>query len=139
MSNFYTEFSCQLDLGTPQKAHAALAFFDHLREHDNITTPIVYSFEMSLLENKGTSTLWIRDVGGYGDADEVVDFVLRLASETALAGLWGFEYSYTCSTPELGGFGGGAVVIDLNAATIVSKTTTDEVLKAALRGGCGTD
>ena len=134
MSNFYTEFSCHLDLGTPQKAHAALAFFDHLREHDNITTPIVYGFEMSLLEDKGTSTLWIRDVGGYGDAEEVVDFVLRLACEIALKGRWGFEYSYTCSTPELGGFGGGAVVIDLDAATIVSKTTTDEVLRAALCG-----
>ena len=99
MSNFYTEFSCQLDLGTPQKAHAALAFFDHLRAHDSITTPIVYGFEMSLLEDKGTSTLWIRDVGGYGDAEEVVDFVLRLASETALAGLWGFEYPRSGANP----------------------------------------
>ena len=134
MSNFYTEFSCHLDLGTPRKAHAALTFFDHLREHDNITAPIVYGFEMSLLEESESSTLWIRDCGGYGDAEEVVDFVLRLACEIALAGLWGFEYSYSCSTPELGGFGGGAVVIDLNAATIVSKTTTDEVLKAALCG-----
>lgn len=134
MSNCYTEFSCQLNLGTPQKAHTALAFFDHLRAHDSITAPIVYGFEMSLLEDKGNSTLWIRDVGGYGDAEEVVDFVLRLASEIALKGRWGFEYSYTCSTPELGGFGGGAVVIDLDAATIVSKTTTDDVLRAALCG-----
>jgi len=133
MSNYYTEFFCLPDPGLLQKARAALARFDHLREHDSVTALIVYGFEISLLEDKGNSTLWIRDLGGYVDADEVLDFVLRLASEIELAGRWGFEYSYTCSRPKPDGSGGGGA-IDLGAATIICKTTTDEALQAAFCG-----
>ena len=30
-----------------------------------------------------------------------------------ITGLWGFEWSHTCSKPDLDAFGGGAIVIDL--------------------------
>jgi len=39
-----------------------------------------------------------------------------------------------CSTPEPDGFGGGAVVIDLGSVTVISRTSTDKALKAALCG-----
>ncbi len=61
------------------------------------------------------SDLWIHD-DDHGDVEAVIRFVLRLAEELDLIGLWGFQYALTCSRPRLDAFGGGAHVIDLGAA-----------------------
>jgi hypothetical protein len=79
------------------------------------------------------STLWIHD-DEHGDVEAVIRFVLRLAEELDLTGLWGFQYSLTCSRPRLDAFGGGAHVIDLGARKSIGATSTQEWLAAALNG-----
>ena len=64
----------------------------------------------------------------------VIRFVLRLADELDLIGLWGFQYALTCSRPRLDAFGGGAHVIDLGARKSIGWTSTQEWLAAALNG-----
>jgi hypothetical protein len=49
-------------------------------------------------------TLWIHD-DEHGVVEAVIRFVLRLAEELDLTGLWGFQYALTCSLPRLDAFG----------------------------------
>ncbi|EEW61164.1 hypothetical protein [Silicibacter sp. TrichCH4B] len=49
------------------------------------------------------------------DVEAVIRFVLRLAADLDLTGLWGFQYALTCSWPRLDAVGSGAHVIDLGA------------------------
>ncbi|WP_288994167.1 hypothetical protein, partial [uncultured Gemmobacter sp.] len=79
------------------------------------------------------SALWIHD-DDHGDVEAVIRFVLRLAEELDLTGLWGFQYGLTCSRPRLDAFGGGAHVIDLGARKSIGWTSTQEWLAAALNG-----
>ena len=64
----------------------------------------------------------------------VLGFVMRLADDLDLTGLWGFQYALTCSRPRLDAFGGCAHVIDLGARRSVGWTNTQEWLAAALNG-----
>ena len=68
------------------------------------------------------------------DVEAVIRFVLRLAEELDLTGLWGFQYALTCSRPRLDAFGGGAHVIDLGARKSIGWTSSQEWLAAALNG-----
>ena len=61
-------------------------------------------------------------------------FILRLAEELDLSGLWGFEHSNTCSRPRLDAFGGGAHVIDLGARKVIGWVNTQTWMAAALNG-----
>ena len=79
------------------------------------------------------STLWIHD-DEHGDVEALIRFVLRLAEELDLTGLWGFQYSLTCSRPRLDAFGGGAHVIDLGSRKSIGWTSSQEWLAAALNG-----
>lgn len=65
---------------------------------------------------------------------ERIRFVLRLAEDLDLTGLWGFQYALTCSRPRLDAFGGGAHIIDLGARKSIGWTSTQEWLAAALNG-----
>ena len=67
-------------------------------------------------------------------AGDGIRFVLRLAEELDLTGLWGFDYANTCSRPRLEAFGGGAHVIDLGARKSIGWISTHEWLTAALSG-----
>ena len=134
MADYFTQFSCVLDVGTPDKALAALDLFLRLREEDEATDDPEFSgFALSLQDGPGSSALWFHD-DGQGDVEGVIRFVLRLAEEIDLTGLWGFEVAYTCSRPRLDAFGGGAHVIDLGARKSIGWTSTHEWLEAALRG-----
>ena len=75
----------------------------------------------------------------HGDAEAVIRFVLRLAEELDLTGLWGFQYALTCSRPRLDAFGGGAHVIDLGARKSIGWTSSQEWLAAALKRGRNAD
>lgn len=66
--------------------------------------------------------------------DIAIRFVLRLAEDLDLTGLWGFQYSLTCSRPRLDAFGGGAHVVDLGARKSIGWTSSHEWLAAALNG-----
>jgi hypothetical protein len=134
MADYFTHFSCLLDVGTPGKAALALALFQELRAADqDADEPEVAGFGLTCRDAPEGSTLWIHD-DDHGDVEAVIRFVLYLAEELYLTGLWGFQYALTCSRPRLDAFGGGAHVIDLGARKSVGWTSTQEWLVAALNG-----
>lgn len=135
MADFFTHFSCVLDLGTPEKAIGALGLLNRLRlDEEGSDDPEYPGFVLSQQDGPESSILWFHDDDGHGDVDGVIRFVLRLAEETQLTGPWGFEVAYTCSRPRLDAFGGGAHVIDLGKRKSIGWTNTHEWLEAALRG-----
>jgi hypothetical protein len=134
MADYFTHFSCLLDVGTPDNAARALALFQELREADQDTDdPEVAGFTVVHQDAHEGSSLWIHD-DNLGDVEAVIRFVLRLAEGLDLIGLWGFQYALTCSRPRLDAFGGGAHVIDLGARKSIGWTSTQEWLAAALNG-----
>ena len=134
MADYFTHFSCLLDVGTPDKATRALALFQELRAADqDADYPEVAGFDIARQDAPEGSALWIHD-DEHGDVEAVIRFVLRLADELDLAGLWGFQYALTCSRPRLDAFGDGAHVIDLGARKSIGRTSSQEWLAAALNG-----
>ncbi len=134
MADYYTHFSCMLDVSTPEKAALAFDFFVELRDEDDQSDdPQFQGFDLSRQDGSDSAILWISDDDN-GDVESVITFVLRLAEKLDLTGLWGFEYSNTCSRPRLGAFGGGAQVIVLGARTTIAWTNTNEWLATALKG-----
>jgi hypothetical protein len=134
MADYFTHFSCLLDVGTPDKAARAYEAFLTLRNHVYAETEaLCCGFDLSIQTDPSRSTLWIHD-GDSGDPEAVIQFVLRLAEELDLTGLWGFSYALTCSRPRLEAFGGGAHVIDLGARKLIGATSSQEWLATALNG-----
>ena len=134
MSDYFTHFSCLLDVGSPDKAARALALFQKLRAADqDADDPELSGFDLVRQDAPEGSNLWILD-DEHGDVEAVIRFVLRLAEDLDLSGLWGFQYSLTCSRPRIDAFGGGAHVIDLGARKSIGWTSTHEWLAAALNG-----
>ena len=134
MADYFTHFSCLLDVGTPDKATRALALFQCLRAADqDADDPEVAGFDLVCQDGPKGSTIWIHD-DEHGDVEAVIRFVLRLAEELDLTGLWGFQYALTCSRPRLDAFGGGAHVVDLGARKSVGWTNSEEWLACALNG-----
>ncbi len=134
MAYYFTHFSCLLDVGTTDNAARSLALFAELRAADqDADDPEVAGFDIVRQDASEGSTLWIHD-DEHGDVDAVIRFVLRLAEELDLIGLWGFQYALTCSRPRLDAFGGGAHVIDLGARKSIGWTSSQEWLAAALNG-----
>ena len=105
-----------------------------LREEDDASDDPQFSgFALALPDEPGSSVLWFHD-DGQGDVEAVISFVLRLADEIDLTGLWGFDFANTCSRPRLEAFGGGAHVIDLGARKSIGWISTHVWLTAALNG-----
>ena len=93
MADYFTHFSCLLDVGTPDKAARALALFQELRAADqDAEDPEAVGFTVARHDAPEGSSLWLHD-DEHGDVEAVIRFVLRLAGELDLAGLWGFEYA----------------------------------------------
>ena len=135
MADYFTQFSCVLDVGTSEKAVAALDLFLRLRREDKASDDQEFSgFALSLQDGPGSSVLWFHDDDGQGDVEGVIRFVPRLAEDLDLTGLWGFDCAHTCSRPRQEAFGGGAHVIDLRARKSVGWISTHEWLTAALNG-----
>jgi hypothetical protein len=132
MADYFTHFSCLLDVGTPENAARALELYNQAPPDDD---ELVLSdgFLLSLHGEDG-SQLWIRD-DATGDPERVIAFVLLCAEQFDLKGLWGFEYANTCSKARLDAFGGGAHVIDLGARKSIGWVSTNEWLAVALDGG----
>ena len=93
MADYFTHFSCLLDVGTSDKAARALALFQSLREAgQDADDPEIAGFDIVRQYAPEGSALWIHD-DEHGDVEAVIRFVLRLAEEFDLTGLWGFQYS----------------------------------------------
>lgn len=134
MADYFTHFSCLIDVGTPEKAARAIDFFVTLRdEDDQLDEPQFHGFDLSRQDGPESSVLWIRDYDS-GDVEAVIAFILRLAEELDLSGLWGLNHSATCCRSRLDAFGGGAHVIDLTARKVIGWVNTQTWLAQALNG-----
>ena len=134
MADYYTHFSCLLDVGTAENALAAHRSFIQSRLDDaDRDEPLSSGFELTLQEGDADHILWIHDDVS-GDVEQVIGFVLRLAQEFDLKGLWGFDFANSCSRPRVDAFGGGAHVIDLGRRKSIGWISTQEWLAATLRG-----
>ena len=134
MADYFTHFSCLLDVGIPDKAARALALFQEQRAADqDADDSAVAGFTLVHQDAPEGSSLWIHG-DEHGDVEAVIRFVLRLAEDLDLTGLWGFQYALTCSRPRLDAYGGGAHAIDLGARKSIGWTSSQEWLAAALNG-----
>ena len=134
MADFFTHFSCVLDVGTPDNAARALDLYNALSAENAAEDPPSDGFVLSIQPEHGGTTLWMRD-DVTGDPEHVIQFVKRCAAEFGLKGLWGFQYANTCSRPRTNAFGGGLHVLDLATGKTVDWLYTDGWLATVLDGG----
>ena len=86
MAEFYTQFSCILDVGTADNAnHAELVRAEFAAEvyRDEGGFP---GFAMMVQPELGPGALWLHS-DDQGDPEHVIQFVLRLVEELSLAGM----------------------------------------------------
>ena len=136
MADYFTHFSCLLDVGTPETAARALDLYNQLSEDRASEEPPSDGFLLSIQPEHGGSKLWMRD-DVTGDPERLIQFVIRCAAEFHLTGRWGFQYANTCSRPRLDGFGGGAHVLDLATGETVAWIYTNGWLAEVIDGGDG--
>lgn len=132
MADYFTHFSCLLDVGSPENAARALDLYARLSEETADDDFPLTRFGLSIQPGEGTH-LWIYD-DDTGDPEHVIAFVKLCAAEFGLTGRWGFQYSNTCSRPRIDAFGGGAHVLDLATGETVDWIATDEWLSIVLDG-----
>ena len=131
MADYFTHFSCLLDVGTSENAIRALDLYNALSQEGASEEPPSEGFLLSIQPEHGGTNLWMRDDVS-GDPQRVIDFVIRCAAAFHLTGRWGFQYANTCSKPRLDGFGGGAHVLDLATGETVDWIYTDGWLDQTL-------
>ncbi|MFG1305196.1 hypothetical protein V5F34_13820 [Xanthobacter autotrophicus] len=134
MADYFTHFSCLLDVGTPDNAARALDLYNALSAEGASEDPPSDGFLLSIEPEHGGTQLWMRD-DTTGDPERLIEFVKRCATEFSLRGLWGFQYANTCSRPRINAFGGGAHVLNLATRATVAWTYTNGWLAEVLDGG----
>ena len=127
MADYYTQFSCLLDLGSPDNVAPALALYRELEEALDRDEGAAIGF-LAIAASDRPGALWISDDAGHGDPEHVIAFALRCAEAFGLTGRWGFVWALTCSKPRLDGFGGGAQVLDLGRRESLAWTDCDHWL-----------
>ena len=133
MADYFTHFSCLLDVRTPQNAARALELYNQLSAEGALEEPPSDGFLLSIEPSHGGTQLWIRD-DVTGDPQRVIDFVLRCAAAFRLTGRWGFQWANTCSRPRINAFGGGAHVLDLARPDTVAWIGTHGWLDDTVKG-----
>ena len=132
MADYFTHFSCALDLPDTALATAAAelheAFDDRLRNDEGRTA----GFALTAQPADNPTQIWIHDDDGQGLPDDVIAFVAELGPALRLTGFWGFEWAHTCSKPRLDAFGGGACIIDLATGETQDTISTNEWLTRTL-------
>ena len=123
MANYFTRFSCLLDVGTPDNAARALDLYNRLSKDDASEDPPSDDFLLSIVPEHGGIRLWMRD-DVTGDQQALIAFVRLCAKAFGLTGRWGFQYANGCSRPHIDGFGGGAPLIDLGTGNTIDRIDT---------------
>ena len=136
MADYFTHFSCLLDVGTPENAARALDLYNTQSAEGASEEPPSEGFLLSIQPEHGGSQLWMRDDVS-GDPERLIHFVKHCAAEFGLKGRWGFQYANTCLKPRLDGFGGGAHVLDLATGATVDWIYTDGWLDQTISGEGG--
>jgi hypothetical protein len=112
MADYFTHFSCILDVRSPENVIRALEIFEAFATELMDTEGMEPGFDIEHDTVHSANALWFHG-DGYGDPEHVIDFVLRCAEAFDLTGRWGFTWALSCSKPRLDGFGGGAQLLDL--------------------------
>ena len=92
MADYFTHFSCLLDVGSPENAARALDLYNALARENAAEDPPSDGFMLSIQPEHGGTQLWMRD-DGTGDPEHVIQFVKRCAAAFGLTGLWGMQYA----------------------------------------------
>ena len=61
MTDYFTHFSCLLDVGTPDNAARALDLYNQLSEEGASEEPTADGFLLSIQPEHGGTKLWMRD------------------------------------------------------------------------------
>jgi hypothetical protein len=136
MADYFTHFSCVLDVGTPDNATRALDLYPAVMEEAARKGALADGFLVSVHPGEGGTKLWMRD-GVTGDPLQVIIFVQRCAEVFGLRGRWGFQWANTCSQPRINAFSGGAHVLDLATRRPLAWIHTNRWLALAVRAGRG--
>ena len=134
MADYFTHFSCMLDVNTPQNAARALELYEEHSGEGAADEPLSDAFLLSIDPDHGGTQLWMRDDVS-GDPELLICFVKLCAREFGLTGLWGFQYSLTCSRPRVNAFGGGGHVLELATGETLDLVDTESWLAIVLDGG----
>tara|TARA_Y100000780_G_scaffold221339_1_gene229527 strand:+ start:198 stop:527 length:330 start_codon:yes stop_codon:yes gene_type:complete len=86
MADYFTHFSCLLDVGTPENAARALDLYNALADDTAAEDPPSDGFVLSIQPEHGGTQLWMGD-DVTGDPEHVIQFVKRCATEFGLTGL----------------------------------------------------
>ena len=131
MADYFTHFSCELDVVTAENAARALELYRHFSDELEIEEQTPGFVVVATPTAEHPALLWIYD-DDTGDPDHVLAFVSTLGPMLGITGLWGFEWSHTCSRPRLEAFGGGALVIDLASGKTLGTISSNEWLTRTL-------
>lgn len=131
MAEYFTQFSCILDVGTADNARAAEGVRDALAAAIDEAEGCDVGFEMEHDPDHGPGALWLHS-DGYGEPEHLIQFALRCAEAFDLSGRWGFAWALSCSRPRLDGFGGGAQLLDLGERRSLDWVDCAHWLAAAL-------
>jgi len=135
MADYFTHFSCLLDVGTSDNAQAALDLYKTFMAEASRNDGPRNGFRLSIHPDGDGTQLWMRDDVS-GDPLQVIFFVRRCAESFGLYGAWGLQWANACSRPNINAFGGGAHVLDLSSLKTVARADTSQWLARVLaRGG----
>ena len=137
MADYFTHFSCVLDVGTADNAVRALDLYPVFMKEAAREGALAGGFGVSIHPDQGGTKLWMRDEVT-GDPLQVTIFAQRCAEAFGLTGRWGFQTANICSEPRINAFGGGAHVLDLSTGRPVAWIHTNRWLARAIRPGRGT-
>ncbi len=73
MAEYFTHFSCLLDVGTPENAARALDLYNALSEEGAAEEPPSDGFLLSIQPEHGGTNLWMRD-DVTGDPERLIQF-----------------------------------------------------------------
>jgi len=92
MPDYFTHFSCVLDVGTPDNAARALDLYPAFMKEAAREGTLAGGFQVSIHPDQGGTKLWMRDEVT-GDPLQVIIFVQRCAEVFSLTGRWGFQWA----------------------------------------------
>jgi hypothetical protein len=126
MPSNYTHFSFAFTLNSPAEAEyleTILQAADDYEEDATAKNTVddifgedyedygTLGFNYQISGDSGKQTMWIYDSDGEGNVDFAVSLVQTYLAKFNPTGIIAFEYAQTCSSPRVGEFGGGAVVV----------------------------
>ena len=123
MTDFFTPYSCLLDVGTSTNVAQAFDIYAALMTENGREDPPAEPFRLSVTPEHGASRLWLHDPGT-ADPQLAITFVTRCAETFKLTGRWGFQWAGTASNPVVDGFSGGAHVLDLATGETIALMST---------------